>query len=401
MAYRRNIKIYHLLNIASAAAFINGNWIFLWLRVMTFGQLGVVDATAFAFGLFMEVPTGGLSDMLGKRWTLILSMFLNGLGFFIMGAATSIWGIVVGFWFTQTAWAFYSGAADAMAYDSLKTIGEESRYDKVSSFTNSISVFTVGACALIGGWMYNIDARLPHYAWGFVLFMGFFIALGIKEPPIDTVKFTVKNYLNQLSQGFKQLARPELRYFTPLIFATLGVHYLFTFGLIQPTMATDFGFFADGQAVIFSIMGFASAGTMLLIPLMRKRISDMRGLVLLALLLAGLYFIATTHPNMLIGAVVLILVRSVGGLSSAWASIVVNREIPSEYRATTLSTVALLSKIPYIVTAVIAGALAENGQFSLFYWGVILFLIGIVVSVTVAYRVYRKPLTHPATSPTP
>ncbi|HRF94763.1 MAG TPA: hypothetical protein PLZ51_06210, partial [Aggregatilineales bacterium] len=60
-----------------------------------------------------------------------------------------------------------------------------------------------------------------------------------------------------------------------------------------------------------------------------------------------------------------------------------------------------LSKIPYIVTAMIAGALAESGQFSLFYWGVILFLIGIVVSVTIAYRVYRKPLTHPTTSPMP
>jgi len=401
LAYRRNIKIYHLLNITSSSAFINGNWIFLWLRVMTFGQLGVVDATAFAFGLFMEVPTGGLSDMMGKRWTLILSMFLNGLGFFIMGAATSIWGIVVGFWFTQTAWAFYSGAADAMAYDSLKTIGEESRYDKVVSFTSSISLFTVGICSLIGGWMYNIDVRLPHYAWGVMLFIGFFIALGIKEPPIDTVKFTMKNYLNQLSQGFKQLARPELRYFTPLIFATLGVHYLFIFGLIQPTMATDFGFFADEQAIVFSIMAFTAAGAMLLVPFMRRHISDMRGLIILALLLAMLYFIATTQPTMIIGALVLISLRCVGGLSSSWASIVVNREIPSEYRATTLSTVALLSKIPYIVTAMIAGLLAENRQFSLFYWGVIVFLISIVVSVSIAYRVYRKPLTHPAIAPTP
>lgn len=401
LAYKHNITIYHALNMASSCAFINGNWIFFWLRVMTLGQLGVVDATAFAFGLVMEVPTGALSDMIGKRWTLIMSMFLNGIGFFIMGAADSIWGIVVGFWFTQTAWALYSGAADAFAYDSLKAMGDEGRYDKVSSRTGSLSIFTVGLSSLIGGWMYHVDPRLPHYAWGFALFIGFFIALWAKEPPVDTVKFTLKNYVNQLSQGFKQLIRPELRYFTPLIFATLGVHYLFIFGFIQPAMATNFGFFADEQAVLFSVMGFTAGFTILLVPAMRQRLSDMRGLVLLAMLLMGLYFMASLNPTVLFGALILIAIRSVGGISNSWASIVVNREIPSEYRSTTLSTVALLSKIPYIVTAMIAGSLAENGQFNLFYWGVVAFLIIMITGVTITYQVYRKPISHSAIAPTP
>lgn len=385
----------------SACAFINGNWLFFWLRVMTIGQLGVVDATAFAFGLFMEVPTGALSDMIGKRWTLIMSMFLNGLGFFIMGAADSIWVIVIGFWFTQTAWALYSGAADAFAYDSLKVMNDEARYDRVISFTTSLSVLTVGISSLIGGWMYNIDQRLPHYAWGVALFIGFFIALFAKEPPVDTIKFTLKNYVGQLSQGFRQLIRPELRYFTPLIFATLGVHYLFSFGFIQPTMATNFGFFADEQAVLFSVMGFTAAGTVLFVPIMRRHLSDMRGLVLLAMLLAGGYLMASLNPPMILGGIILIGIRSVGGISSSWASIVVNREIPSEYRSTTLSTVALISKIPYIITAMIAGGLAEAGHFNLFYMGVIAFLLMMVVSVTIAYRIHRKTLIRQAIATTP
>jgi MFS family permease len=387
--------------MVSACAFINGNWIFFWLRVMTIGQLGVVDATAFAFGLFMEIPTGALSDMIGKRWTLIMSMFLNGLGFFIMGVADSIWVIVIGFWFTQTAWALYSGAADAFAYDSLKVMNDETRYDRVISFTTSLSVLTVGISSLVGGWMYNIDQRLPHYAWGVALFIGFFIALFAKEPPIETVKFTLKNYVGQLSQGFRQLIRPELRYFTPLIFATLGVHYLFSFGFIQPTMATNFGFFADEQAVLFSVMGFTAAGTVLLVPIMRRHLSDMRGLVLLAMLLAGGYLMASLNPPMILGGIILIGIRSVGGISSSWASIVVNREIPSEYRSTTLSTVALISKIPYIITAMIAGGLAEAGQFNLFYMGVIAFLLVMVVSATIAYRIHRKPSSAKRLQPRP
>ena len=148
-------------------------------------------------------------------------------------------------------------------------------------------------------------------------------------------------------------------------------------------------------------MGFTAGGTLLFVPMMRRWLSDMRGLVLLAMLLAGCYLLASLNPPMLLGAIILIVIRSAGGVSSAWASIVVNREIPSEYRSTTLSTVALISKIPYIVTAIIAGGLAENGQFNLFYLGVIGFLLLMVISVTIAYRTHHNRLIRQTIATTP
>src|SRR5690242_16325605 len=106
----RNLLIFYYLSFCRSAVFLAGNWIFFWLRVMTYGQLGFVDATAFAFGLLMEIPTGAISDLVGKRWTLMLAALFNGSGFIIMGASDTLAGLVVGFWITQIGWAFFSGA---------------------------------------------------------------------------------------------------------------------------------------------------------------------------------------------------------------------------------------------------------------------------------------------------
>ena len=54
-APNRNIALFYFLTLVSACAFISGNWIFYWLRVMDYGQLGIVDASAFAFGLLIKV----------------------------------------------------------------------------------------------------------------------------------------------------------------------------------------------------------------------------------------------------------------------------------------------------------------------------------------------------------
>jgi len=73
---------------------------------------------------------------------------------------------------------------------------------------------------------------------------------------------------------------------------------------------------------------------------------------------------------------------------------VLNERIPSETRATTLSTVALLSRIPYVLTALIAGVMVEAGTFAWFNLAVAL-VIGIIVAGSFAYKKSRA-INRPA-----
>lgn len=390
----RNILIFYFLTFARSAVFLNGNWIFFWLRLMDYSTLGIVDATAFAFGMFMEVPTGAISDMVGKRTTLILAMLLSGIGFMIMGAADTLAVLVIGFWINQVGWAFFSGADEAMAYDSLKEVGEETHFERIIARSNSLGIVTLIAASLIGGVMYNIDIRLPHYGWGVMLLAGMIAAFFIHEPQIKREPFTVRAYSSQLLRGFRQLTQPQLRPFLPLIFGLLGISYLFGYGLLQPAIATGFGFLADEQAVVYAAIAAGTAIATGFIPTLRRRFREMSLLIILGLIMAA-GFLGAAMPLGVWGFFSLLFIRVAGGIAQPWASIIINHKIPSEDRATTLSTVALVTKIPYVATAIVAGQMVQDGTLWFFNASIALLMLVITLG-SVVYALRRGTIAKSA-----
>lgn len=385
----RNVAIFYAMNLTIAAAFISGNWIFFWLRVMTMGQLGVIDALAFAFGMLAEIPTGALGDVLGRRRTLIAAMLCGVVGWWVMGLADDVTALVIGFLFTQVSWAFYSGAGTALAYDSLLELGGESRFERVISRTHSYELLVNVVATWLGGLMYALHFRLPHLAWGALYLLAFVASLWLVEPQGGTQeRFSWRRYLAQFGAGFRELSQAKLRYFVVLFFVGLGVNFIVTTGLIMPAMAISFGYNADAQAALFGVLGVLAALGTASVPWVRQRLSDLGYAALIGLVL-GVGALLTALPLGAWGFLALGLLRVSGAMANPLMFIVVNREIPSENRATTLSTMAMLTKIPYVFTAMLAGAMIENEAFALFNLGIAGFAVGVVGLVWVLWGLRR------------
>jgi MFS family permease len=360
-----NIKLFYWLTALSNAWFIAGNWIFFWTRYMTYGQLGIIDATAFAFGLIMEVPSGAISDMIGKRKTIITAMLLSAIGVFGVAMTTSMTMLWIFYLVAQMGWALYSGSAEALAYDTLVDNKKEEHYDEVISSSGAVSSVMTVVAVLTGAVLYVIHFRLPHLAWGLFYLIGFFVSLKLTEPSMDSVKFTFIRYFWQLKDGTKQLLKPILRPFLMVILVLLGITFLFDWGLVKPAMAIRFGFYASAQAIILSAFTIVGAITVKFIPKIRKNVGDKRGLYFLTLLM-GAGFLLSYFPLGYFGLIPMILIIVSGHLAYPWVSIVINDEISSKYRATALSTVALITKLPYVALAVVAGKMVEEGKLNIF-----------------------------------
>jgi MFS family permease len=387
----RNITLFYALTIAKNAIFVEGNWFFFWLRMMTHQQIGWVDATAFTFGLMMEIPTGAISDMVGKRKTLLMAMLLCAVGYAIMGSNQNTAGLVVGFLISLVGGAFYSGADEALAYETLKAQNNEKGFERVISNANMLAIFSLIIASLVGGLLYTIDVRLPYYAWAAASLVGFFCAWFVTEPDVEHETFSTQAYVQQMMGGFRQLSQPALRPFMPLILGLVGMTFLFTDGLIQPAVAEHMGFDATGQSLTFAIIAGLSASVTFFVPWLRKRFSAWTFLMMLTLFMA-VGFWGAGYVAGLSGFGMLILIRLTGTVAMPWVSIVVNQHVPSRDRATTLSTVSLITKIPYALTAVLAGHLAEMGKIGLFTGGIGVFLIGLMVASTV---LAMRPMVSP------
>ena len=343
---------------------------------MSFGQMGWVDAIGFGVSLLLVIPTGAFADIFGKRLTLILSNLFAMIGILVIAFSNSFTGIFVGNIITQIGWAMYSGAADALAYDSLLSVHEESLFSIVLAKANQYMSYAAAFGYFVGGILYALYWRLPHIVWGLSYIPGIIVAFLLVEPKIaEKEHFSVKAYINKIHLGIKELLLPQLRKYILLILILLGVYFLYTWGFVRPAIATSFGFYSQEQSIILPILTLSAAFLLQYLPFIQRKISGFMGLSILAFIMAFGFFISAFHVGYW-GIIPMILIVIAGRFGGPWVSLIINNEISSSYRATTLSTVSLLSKVPYVVVAVLIGSALEKNMLSQFCFvlaGIILF----------------------------
>ena len=138
------------------------------------------------------------------RSTLI-GLFIQGASWiFIANSQNSTW-LWIGYFVNSIAVSLISGADEALIFDTLKDLGQEKDFTKLSS-KNSL-IFRVGMiiATLSGGLIYGLNQKLPYILVGVVTIISALITFFFTEPITDSEKFTVSNYLRQTKIGFKQL----------------------------------------------------------------------------------------------------------------------------------------------------------------------------------------------------
>lgn len=374
-----NIKWFYFLQALNNTWFIEANWFFYWLRFMSSTQLGILDATMFGYGMIAEVPSGAISDLIGKKKSIIIAMFLASLGGIIMALGQNFWHLALGFFVSQNGLALYSGSAEALAYDSLLEVKKEDKYEEVISASTSINSVVETLGILIGGFLYAWHYRASHFAWGISYLLAAFVAFKFIEPAFDSEKFSLQQYIDQIKDGTKTLFNKQLKFYAFIIILLMGADFLFDWGLVRPATAKMFGFLADEQVWMLISFIMINALFVKFLPTFRRKFSDKKGLFLLTIIM-GIGFLASSLPLGFWGILPMLLISITGSLAYPWVSIVVNRHTPSRHRATTLSVIALLAKLPYVLLAVVAGKMVEAQRLPLFllsYGSVILLSLGI------------------------
>ncbi len=389
-AKRRNIFLFYILTAFCNLWFLASNWIYFWTKFMTFGQLGIIDGLAFGFSLLLDVPAGALADLLGKKRMVVIALTASSIGTFFIASAQSWQQIFIGWMITQFGFAFYSGSMEALTYDTLLDLGEEERYQAIISRNQIILLVVAATCTFFGGFLYVIHERIPQYLWFVGNLLALITSFFLIEPTFEKKTFSIANYFGQLSTGLKELLHPKLRRYFLFFFILLGTYYMFSWGFVKPAMATSFGFHAKEQSVIFALLTLLSAGAVGLVPKLRNKISDFVGILIITAILA-IAFLYAALPVGYLGVISLFAIVMGGEMAYPWISTVINHSIPSQYRTTTLSTISLLSKIPYVLVAILAGAAVENGKLTQFDLGVgIILLLGMVVSIGMHYTAKLK-----------
>lgn len=157
-------------------------------------------------------------------------------------------------------------------------------------------------------------------------------------------------------------------------------------GLIRPAIYSNFGYDGITQSYAVAVITLIAAGSVFLLDRIRLKITDTSGIILLNILLALGFIFASFKLGLVLGFIIVAIIAIVGNISFPWISIIVNKQISSQYRATTLSTLSFFIKLPYVILAVFAGSLIQEGKIGTFTSGVGIFIIILVVINEVIFR---------------
>lgn len=360
---------------------------------MTNSELGVFDSIAFGIAMLAEIPSGAIADLFGKRNTIAYAGVLQIIGVACMAFALDKYALLFGNTLFAVGYSFYSGAGEALVYDSMVQTKQENHYDTVISRVGTIGIIASTIGAVTGGLLYAVDERLPWFAWLLSAVVSFLISLKLVEPLIDTMKFSLSGYINQFVLGVKELFLPQLRYYFLAFFTLTGVFYIYDTGLVRPSIAASFGYDGVAQGFLNAVVIISASLFVYSFPALRKRFGDKRGIIFLMLSMSLAFFLAGIGEGLALGGVIICLLSIIGHLVDPWISAIVNKSISSQYRATTLSTLAFFTKLPYVVLGAFAGALIEAGQLAQFNLGTAALVLGVaVITALLLFRLRKQAI---------
>lgn len=137
---------------------LTGAWVaILAARGYSLAEIGFAETVFHITSLLLEIPSGVLADLFGRKKMLLVSSFLRMIGNVVMILSGNLFMVCISLAFHAASYNFASGSGDALAYDSLKLVQREAYYEKYASnqliiyrLCSGVSTMCAGFALLIG-----------------------------------------------------------------------------------------------------------------------------------------------------------------------------------------------------------------------------------------------------------
>ena len=282
----------------------------------------------------MEIPSGWMADVWGRKKTLILGAILSSSGILIYSFSFGFWAFAVAEIILGLGHSFVSGADSAMLFDSLKTTKQSDQYVKQEGRITSAGNFAEAIAGVAGGFLATISLRTPFYFQFAVAAMAVPAALTLVEPKIQSAEHvhSIKKLIKNIRTTF--VSDQNLR-ISILLSAVTGTATLTFAWLVQPffkAVGLPTGLFGIFWTALNLTVGISSVFAYRVDEFLGQR----KSVLLIILMLSAGYFLSGLSIA-LWGMVFLFLFYLIRGIATPILKNYINQYTESEVRATMLS----------------------------------------------------------------
>ena len=333
---------------------------------MSVSEVLLLEAIYYAGVVILEVPSGYVSDRVGRRLTLIAAMlsWVVACGLF---AATQTFAFFATAQVLMAAgMALNSGTDSSMLYDSLDALHRSDEFAGRASKAQALGSAAMAVAALVGGALAGFDLRVAYVLSSLGAFGALICAAAFREPLSPHAAFGTPSRPESLR---KLTQNPVLRWMFAFSVGMTVINHV-PYELFQPWIdlflgTTDAPYSrtpAATGALVAVMMAASALASTVAIPL-RDRLGTSSVLIASIFIQAAVVASLTVPPH---GAVVAVLaLRSVPqGLSGPVATSAIHPHLPSSVRATWLSIQSLGGRLAFALTLTTASYWSANTPMS-------------------------------------
>lgn len=329
--------------------------VFVLFTRANFGVSGALQIASltYLFIVVLEVPSGWMSDRLGRVPTLsaaAASFLIGQLCFLLGGDAFTL--IVLGQLFVSAGYAFVSGTDVSFHFDTLEALGRSEEYAERQARVSALSYAMRALLAVFGGLLGLVDLRIT-FAVAVVLAAAKFVVTRLfTEPTTEKTTAGADPFLSQISKCLDYLRGGFMAWLFFYGIALVVLEHV-AFTLMQPWLTEMLGKKPDElgatplvSGVLFAVVAFFGAGAARASAPLAKRFGTVAVLIGLGALSATI----VTGMALSFSAAILVLVvlRSVQGAAApVLISAAVAPRTEQRHRATLLSINSLAGRLAY------------------------------------------------------
>ena len=330
--------------------------LFLIYRGIELYQIAILIAFWSLSTTLLEIPTGVLADKWSRKNMLVLSAIFRSLCYVTWFFGSNFWLFLLGFAFRTVSGTFESGTLEAYVFDFLRQKRKEEEFEKIWGRGQASLTIGIAIALSLGGF-------LSTYSYELVVALSalsplFTMATSLLFPQVYPVTLIgEKSYLSILKDGIKKafsntlLVRVFL--YSAIVYAALGMLDEYDQVMLSSWFNMPNSFIGIWLATAMGISSLSGLYAHKLKNMGWKLLNTMAVVTGILLIMISL-----SNSPLLLGTFLLFWTFSV--LINVLTQGVIQREIPSEERATITSVNSLITETGAVILGLIFGFIANR-----------------------------------------
>ncbi len=359
---------------------------YLYFLENDFSQFEYLTLHAIYSGVIalLEVPTGYIADVWGRKNALVWGCLMGVLGFGVYSLSGNFVYFLLAEILLGIGQSLISGADSALLYDTLQERKQEKKYLKHEGYISALgNVAEVSAALFVSVFIFS-TYRQYYYLQTLVALTGLIAAFFLVEPKSHQIKLlgSFKEVIRVVKTTLhsNKILRNLILFSSVIGFSSLSMAWL-----AQPIMehiGIEKNHFGYWWAALNTLVAMGSLTAFWL----AKRMKIIQSILFTGIPLSLLYFalVLDTKNAVLIPLALFFFFR---GTAHPVLKSFINQHTPSEQRATVLSVRSLFIRLMFLMMGPLLGVVSEKISLQM---GIVLCGITVTVPAVVFFFLIRK-----------